>query len=95
MAFEQEIIVDVNDVEFNFNVNIEVYHKFINKRHQLNKERPAGNFLLSVVDDQRRSDLKEILKLPGAALNIVSAVINAYQPDVNIIVKKRKNTLNK
>ncbi len=88
MAFNQKIVLDVNDVELNFDVNVAAYNKFQNTSTMVNKIQPATNFLMNVVDDSDKKKLKEFLLQPGAAMYIVSAIVDEYQPEFNITVKK-------
>ncbi|SGY86821.1 Putative phage gene [Moritella viscosa] len=43
---------------------------------------------MTVVDNECKSTLKEMLALPGAALHLVGSVVEEYQPEFNITVKK-------
>lgn len=88
MAFDQRIELEVNDIDLIFNVNVTAYNKYQNSTTMVNKIQPATNFLMSVVDDSTKSDLKNLLKQPAAALHIVSAIVDEYQPEFNITVKK-------
>lgn len=88
MAFEQKIVLDVNDVELKFNVNVAAYNKYQNSTTMVNKIQPATNFLMSVVDDSDKKALKELLQQPAAALHVVGAIVEEYQPEFNITVKK-------
>jgi hypothetical protein len=88
MAFNQKIVLDVNDVELKFDVNVAAYNKFQNTSTMVNKIQPATNFLMNVVDDSDKKILKDILQQPGAAMYIVSAIVDEYQPEFNITVKK-------
>ena len=40
------------------------------------------------VSDSDKKTLKDILQQPGAAMYIVSAIVDEYQPEFNITVKK-------
>ncbi|SHO24771.1 Putative phage gene, partial [Moritella viscosa] len=40
MALEQKIILEVNDIELSFNVNVTAYNKFLNQSNQVNKIQP-------------------------------------------------------
>ena len=88
MALEQKIILEVNDIELSFNVNVTAYNKFLKQSNQVNKIQPATNFLMTVVDSECKAALKEMLALPGAALHLVGSVVEEYQPEFNITVKK-------
>jgi len=88
MSFNQKIELDVNDVELVFNVNVTAYNKYQNSLSLVNKVQPATNFLMAVVDDTSKADLKKMIKQPGAAIHIASAIVDEYQPEFNITVKK-------
>jgi len=88
MAFNQKIVLDVNGVELTFNVNVTAYNKYQNSTTMVNKIQPATNFLMSVVDDGDKKALKELLLQPAAALFVVGAIVEEYQPEFNITVKK-------
>ncbi|MCL1123302.1 putative phage tail assembly chaperone [Shewanella surugensis] len=88
MALEQTITLEVNDSEFSFDVDITSYNKYINTNNPQNKVQPATNFLLSVVKKEHRKSLKEFLTLPGASMYLVGAIVEEYQPEFNITVKK-------
>jgi|GEM_PF-675683 len=88
MAFDQKVELEVNDVELAFNLNVTAYNKYQNSTSMVNKVQPATNFLMAVVDDESKAELKKIIKAPGAALHIAAAVVDEYQPEFNITVKK-------
>lgn len=88
MALEQKITLEVNDKDFKFNVNSAAYNKFLNNSSQGVKTQGATNFLMDVVDPSDRKILKELLQQPGAAQHVVGAVVEQYQPEFNITVKK-------
>lgn len=88
MALEQKITLDVNDKEFTFNVNPTAYNKFLNTSSQGVKIQGATNFLMDVVEPSNRAELKKLLQQPGAAHHVVGAVVEQYQPEFNITVKK-------
>jgi hypothetical protein len=95
MALEQKIELEVGEQEFEFNVNVTAYNKFLNSSSPVNKIQPATNFLMSVINDKHKKALKEFLKQPGAALQMAGAVIEEYQPEFNISVKKSKSAQSK
>ncbi len=88
MALEQQITLEVNDIELAFNVNVTAYNQFLNQSTQTNKIQPATNFLMAIVDNGSKASLKELLSQPGAALHLVGSVVEEYQPEFNITVKK-------
>jgi hypothetical protein len=90
MAQDKEIQLNVNGTDLTFNVNLSNYNKYINgaMKPTANGVQLATNFLTNVVSDQSKPDLMEIIKQPGAAINIIGHVIEDYQPDFEITVKK-------
>jgi len=84
------IDMEVNGVEVTFNVTPDAYNGFVNEMQPTNKVAPAHNFLMRTVASESRDALKELLELPGAGLDIATAVIEDYKPAVNICVGKRK-----
>lgn len=88
MAFEQRVELEVNDTELAFNLNVTAYNKYQNSTSLVNKVQPATNFLMAVVDESSKADLKKIIQAPGAALHIAAAIVDEYQPEFNITVKK-------
>ncbi|PAJ72263.1 hypothetical protein CJF42_22170 [Pseudoalteromonas sp. NBT06-2] len=95
MASEQKIELEVGDQEFEFNVNLTAYNKFLNGSSQGVKTQGAHNFLMAVVSDKHKTALKAFLQQPGAPLHLVGAVIEEYQPEFNISVKKSNSGQNK
>jgi len=95
MALEQKVELEVNDQDFEFDVSAAAYNKYLNSSNAVNKIQPAHNFLMAVVNDKHKKALKELLKQPGAPLHLVSALIEEYQPEFNITVKKSKSAQNK
>jgi len=90
MAFEKKVEISINNISLVFNVNLSAYNKYItgSMKPTANGLQLATNFLTSVVDDKCKSELMEFTKQPGAALHILGTVIEEYQPDYDITVKK-------
>ena len=89
MAFEKEITIAVNGKDWKFNVNATAFNKYLNS---LGKQTPmvqsATNFLTSTIDDKQRKEFIEFVQLPGAALNLVGPLVEEYQEDFEVTVKK-------
>ncbi|WP_462147168.1 putative phage tail assembly chaperone [Pseudoalteromonas gelatinilytica] len=90
MAFEKKITVETPKGEITFSINTTDYNKYLNTTQPNNKVQPATNFLLNTVEDQDAKKLKELVQEPGAALFLVGAVVEEYQPEFNFTVKKSK-----
>ena len=89
MALEKKITVETPKGDFSFNVSLAAHDKYVNELTMTNKIKPATNFLMNTVEDKQRKDLKEVFQsVPGSALNLCSAVIEEYQPDFDLTVKK-------
>lgn len=73
-----------------FNVTLTAYNTYLNKTMPNNKIQPAHNFLMATSTDETKPVLRELLKQPGAAMMIVAEVLEEYQPDINLTVKKSK-----
>lgn len=90
MAFERHITLETPVGEITFNVNGADYNKYINSTQPNNKVQPATNFLLNTVVEADAKKLKELVQQPGAALFLVGAIVEEYQPEFNFTVKKSK-----
>ena len=90
MAFEKTTELTVNEVPLKFNVNAAAYNKYLNgsMKQGANGIQLATNFLSDVVDESCKKEFTDIVKQPGAALHILGAVVEDYQPDFDITVKK-------
>lgn len=82
------ITVNVKGIPFEFEVSVQVYNKYINEMQPNNKVSPASNFLMRSIKAEQKEELREILELPGAPLQIAAAVIEEYAPDLEISVGK-------
>ncbi|MBD1582799.1 putative phage tail assembly chaperone [Pseudoalteromonas sp. S16_S37] len=91
----QVIVIESDDKEFTFNVTTQAYNKYLNSASPNNKIQPATNFLMGTVKDEQKQELKTFLKLPGASLLMAGIVVDEYQPEFNLSVKKSKSAPNK
>lgn len=88
MAFEKKINLDVEGTEMVFNANVTAYNKFINDSTPKDKIKPAFNFLTTIVEPSSRTALLAFMKKPGATMFLAGAVVEEYQEDFDITVKK-------
>lgn len=84
---DKEIKLTVAGKDITFAPNVTAYNKYINEITISNKVAPAHNFLVRIVTPETKEALEEILKLPGAALQVVSKVMDEYTPELEITVK--------
>ncbi|WP_319780795.1 putative phage tail assembly chaperone [Maridesulfovibrio sp.] len=82
------IKLTVQDKDLEFNVEVAHYNSYINEMQPNNKVTPAHNFLMRTVADSCKNSLKELLKLPGASIQIAAAILEEYTPDLEIRVGK-------
>ena len=85
---EKKISLTVNNQDLHFTVSLADYNKYVNELTLNNKIAPARNFLMRCVDADSREALREVADLPGVGLQIVSALLEEYMPEVNITVGK-------
>ena len=78
----------VNGKALEFNIEVAHYNKYINEMQPNNKITPAHNFLMRTVSAETKDNLKELLELPGASIQIAAAVLEDYMPDLEISVGK-------
>ncbi|MFU0445271.1 putative phage tail assembly chaperone [Pseudocitrobacter faecalis] len=83
----EQIKLAVAGVDVVFEPNQTAYNKFINDMAMDNKVAPAHNYLNRIVTAETKEALAEILKRPGAALQLVAKVNEIYAPELEIEVK--------
>lgn len=84
---EQKINLVVCGKEIVFAPNQIAYNKFINEMAMDNKVAPAHNYLTRIVEPESKDALAELLKRPGAALQLAGKVNEIYAPELEIEVK--------
>ena len=82
-----KITMAVNGTALTFEPNATAYNKFINEMAMDNKVAPANNYLMRIVTPETKEALIDVLKRPGAALQLVSKVNDIYAPELEIEVK--------
>ncbi|WP_419787314.1 putative phage tail assembly chaperone [Pseudodesulfovibrio sp.] len=85
---DKTIVLTIKDKDITFTVGVDEYNRFVNEMQPKNKVAPAHNFLMRTVDDASKDDLRALLALPGASLDIVGSLVEEYVPDLNIMVGK-------
>ena len=70
---QKTIRLSINGTDLTFDVTTELYNKYVNEMMPNNKVAPAHNFAMRCVADGSREDLKSLLELPGAAIQIAGA----------------------
>lgn len=86
---EQIISAEMCGNEFKFTVKRDDYNKYINTTTPSNKVAPCHNFLMTTVADTQRATLKALLaEHAGSEVQLASAVLEEYTPDLGITAKK-------
>ncbi|WP_421316512.1 putative phage tail assembly chaperone [Aeromonas veronii] len=81
------ITLDVAGKELKFAPTMVAYNGFINDMMPSDKVAPAHNYLKKIVCQDSKEALDELLKRPGAALQLAGAINQQFAPDLEITVK--------
>ncbi|CAM3632537.1 putative phage tail assembly chaperone [Yersinia ruckeri] len=87
MADKHKITLTVNGVDITFEPNTTAYNSFINDMAMDNKIAPAFQYLRRIVNKDNKEALDDILKVPGAALQLAGKINEVYAPQLEIEVK--------
>lgn len=88
----RDITLEIGDREFTFRLTPQDVTKYFNSTTQNNKVAPANNLLVSTVKQEERATLKSLLGNPVTVMELSSALLEEYSPDIDIIVKKPSTT---
>ncbi|WP_320731678.1 putative phage tail assembly chaperone [Enterobacter roggenkampii] len=83
----EKIKLAVSGVELVFEPNTTAYNKFINDMSMDNKVAPAVAYLNRIVSAESKEALADIIKRPGAALQLVGKINEIFAPELEIEVK--------
>ncbi|OFC61861.1 putative phage tail assembly chaperone [Candidatus Erwinia dacicola] len=83
----EKINLTVCGQDITFKPNQTAYNKFINEMAMDNKVVPAHSYLTRIVAAESKEALADILKRPGAALQLAGKVNEIYAPELEIEVK--------
>ncbi|MDU7738225.1 MULTISPECIES: putative phage tail assembly chaperone [Serratia] len=86
-AAVNKITLTIQGEAVTFEPNTTAYNSLINDMTMDNKVAPHDAYLRRIVSNDTRPALDELLKLPGAALQIAEAVNAKYAPKLEIEVK--------
>ena len=81
------ITLEVAGKELKFAPTMVAYNGFLNDMMPNDKVAPAHNYLKKIVCQESKAELDELLKRPGAALQLVNAVNAEFAPELGITVK--------
>jgi len=93
---KKNIVLTIDDdengeIDLAFTITLAGYNQYINQLTPNNKIQPSHNFLMACVDDKSKPKLREMIKQPGIPVMLASELVNDYQADVTITVKKSKD----
>ena len=92
MTARAEITLEIGDQEFDFDIDVALVTKYINGLTQANKVAPSYNLLMNTVKQEQKAKLKPLLVHPTTTMEIAGALVEEFQPKVEVTVKKRSNT---
>ncbi len=92
MTARAEITLEIGDQEFDFDIDVALVTKYINGLTQANKVAPSYNLLMNTVKQEQKARLKPLLVHPTTTMEIAGALVEEFQPKVEVTVKKRSNT---
>lgn len=87
LATKNHVVLDINGVDFRFNLDTAARDAMYNEITLNNKVTPIKDYLLTIVDPAQRNDLLEIINVGGLAPQIFEHVDKALTPKINITVK--------
>lgn len=91
---QQTMTVNICGEDISFCIGRDDYNKYINSITQNNKVAPSHNFLMQTVDAHSQETLLKILAdNPGAEVQLAGEILEAYTPDLGIVVKKSSGSL--
>ena len=93
MTDKREITLTVGEKDFTFSMTPQDVTKYFNAMTANNKVAPSNNLLMNTVHQEDRATLKALLVNPVMVMQLSSALMEEYAPDVEVIVKKSSSTL--
>jgi len=85
---EKKIVLGVNGNDFAFNVTTDEFNRYINEIKPDDKVLPAKRFLRrTLVDQAQREDLDGLIDR-GLGIQMVGELLQEFQGDIEIEVKK-------
>lgn len=87
MSNVKNIVLTVGEMDFTFSVGLADYNRYINELTAADKVAPAMRFLRRTVDPAMLIELNKLLD-QGLTMNLAGSVIEAFVPEVEIVLKK-------
>ena len=86
--FNKEIIVVIDEKDFEFNVTPAAYIAYLNELQADDKYHPHFNLCAATVSSKQKDEVKELISHPAVAMSVGSKLINEYSKDVVVSVSK-------
>lgn len=83
---KKTITLAVNGTPIAFDMTVDIYNKYIDEIQASKKTGPTRNMLMRAVQPTSKEALKEVVDLPGAAMQIAGQLVELYAPDIEITV---------
>ena len=80
------ITLTVNSSAIRFDMTPDIYNKYIDEVQTTKKVGPTSNMLMRAVQAEDKETLREVMRMPGATMQIASMLIEHYSPDLEITV---------
>lgn len=81
------ITLEVAGKELKFAPTMVAYNSLLNGMLPNDKVAPTHNYLKKIVCQESKDDLDELLKMPGAAMQLAAAINSKFVPALEITVK--------
>lgn len=90
-----KITISADENDFNFNVEMDDFNKFINETTQTDKVAPAFNLLMSTIEEKQKEAFKKLVIRDGKpngliAMQFAGAVSEEFGGEVKTSLKKPK-----
>ncbi|HGY1020200.1 MULTISPECIES: putative phage tail assembly chaperone [Aeromonas] len=83
----KKITLTIAGTDISFEPTMTAYNGFLNDMMPDDKVAPAHNYLKKIVCTESKEALDDLLKRPGAALQLAGAINKEFAPDLEITVK--------
>ncbi|WP_163831875.1 putative phage tail assembly chaperone [Spartinivicinus ruber] len=83
----QTFTLTIGEQDLTFTITLDEYNRFVNGVSHKNKVAMAYNFCMQTVVADDKDRLRQLLKQPAAEIQIATALMEAYVPELNIVVK--------
>lgn len=83
----KKITLTIAGTDISFEPTMTAYNGFLNDMMPDDKVAPAHNYLKRIVCAESKEALDDLLKRPGAALQLAGAINKEFAPDLEITVK--------